>query len=648
MALGIAAMNSFAQADGPRGLFKMTEVIHRDGKSVVPDFTQYKYCNDNGTLQIQHNNYDPFSSFELVFSMRNVDGHPLHYTGSLSETEDKGEQIIPIDSTSFMLRWFSQMQNNYMFPYQQNIDERYVLNADKKNDVKIAFDLLNMKLGKKQSRLQGVWKLRGVQSQNRANSQYWVEETREQIYRVFGDSSDLTIQLDDNFPYSSAIVSVRPCEHKGENAFESDYKINIVNWFDKNTISTISYANDGKLMVLVWDRCNLPRNIQDFMGTNEPIMEKDITAYGVNSFKAKYGEKPDSIKSSFESFDFLVKCNENNNAIFPYLIEGGMGKEYKEMTQSLYDKVLSGEMNDDEACGRYVFWFNNHFDRHTSISAHTFSKLVDEEDRNTQAAKIKEYSPKPMACKLDNETYFVRIPSCSGDYPTWDWVKEKFEEFKASKCPYLIIDVRHNVGGSDGLGRQFYTQLTDTEQKFDNNNMLRNSFDNMERIKTFKRIFNKRGQSGSLADNILSQEDSEEQFLTWSEKQKGTVPDILEHQRNGEKPLIKRGAVIMDSGTGSAGESYIHWVKLYSNKIAKVYGNENSWGGEKTGNVNVIKIPNTNMEFVYPISCEDRIREACKTRKTGWAPDVIIPLPVPEKLTDNIDDWVLWVAKKMK
>ena len=40
--------------------------------------------------------------------------------------------------------------------------------------------------------------------------------------------------------------------------------------------------------------------------------------------------------------------------------------------------------------------------------------------------------------------------------------------------------------------------------------------------------------------------------------------------------------------------------------------------------------------------------KACREKKPGHKPDVIIPLPYPKQLTDNIDSWVLWVAKKMK
>lgn len=32
----------------------------------------------------------------------------------------------------------------------------------------------------------------------------------------------------------------------------------------------------------------------------------------------------------------------------------------------------------------------------------------------------------------------------------------------------------------------------------------------------------------------------------------------------------------------------------------------------------------------------------------GIAPDVRIPLPLPQTLTDNVDTWVRWVAEDMK
>ena len=33
---------------------------------------------------------------------------------------------------------------------------------------------------------------------------------------------------------------------------------------------------------------------------------------------------------------------------------------------------------------------------------------------------------------------------------------------------------------------------------------------------------------------------------------------------------------------------------------------------------------------------------------TGIAPDVRIDLPLPAKLTDNVDEWVIWVAEQLE
>ena len=42
------------------------------------------------------------------------------------------------------------------------------------------------------------------------------------------------------------------------------------------------------------------------------------------------------------------------------------------------------------------------------------------------------------------------------------------------------------------------------------------------------------------------------------------------------------------------------------------------------------------------------VMKQCRDKNPGYKPDVIIPLPYPKKLTDNIDEWVLWVAKDLK
>ena len=40
--------------------------------------------------------------------------------------------------------------------------------------------------------------------------------------------------------------------------------------------------------------------------------------------------------------------------------------------------------------------------------------------------------------------------------------------------------------------------------------------------------------------------------------------------------------------------------------------------------------------------------QVMQAEAAGIAPDVRIPLPLPEVLTDNVDTWTLWVAEDMK
>lgn len=55
-----------------------------------------------------------------------------------------------------------------------------------------------------------------------------------------------------------------------------------------------------------------------------------------------------------------------------------------------------------------------------------------------------------------------------------------------------------------------------------------------------------------------------------------------------------------------------------------------------------------NINIQYPISYSTRYEKGTCVDPTGIAPDVRIPLPYPKRLTDNIDEWVLWVAEDLK
>jgi len=117
---------------------------------------------------------------------------------------------------------------------------------------------------------------------------------------------------------------------------------------------------------------------------------------------------------------------------------------------------------------------------------------------------------------------------------------------------------------------------------------------------------------------------------------------------NERTSLVKRGAIIVDNKTASAAESPVRWIREYPKSHVKVYGRERTNGCDQTGNINRIRLPHSDITLVCPMTVDDIFMQLCKEKNPGHKPDVIIPLPYPEELTDNIDPWVLWVAKKMK
>ncbi|MBO4821261.1 MAG: hypothetical protein J5548_07310 [Prevotella sp.] len=162
-----------AQTSDLKGLYRLTEIVHQDGKHLEAGYKQYKYCLDDLTLTLT---YTPsiFKNQPFSFSVSNPDGKPLHLTGELSKTENRGIQTFGTSDSTFTLRWYNDRSafNEHLFPYQTNIDEKYELVRDSADVIQRSLNLLQMNLGDGRHRLQGAWKLRGIQQTNTATSQF--------------------------------------------------------------------------------------------------------------------------------------------------------------------------------------------------------------------------------------------------------------------------------------------------------------------------------------------------------------------------------------------------------------------------------------------------------------------------------------------
>lgn len=634
MLFGFSFQSITAQTSNPKGLYKLTEVVHQDGKHVEANFRQYKLGLDSLALMFS---YTPRIWDHQPISFTIYSNKPMVYTGELSKTENKGVQIFDVTDSTFTLRWFNDMSafNEYLFPYQTNSDELYVQVRDSSDAIQRALNLLQMKLGAKTHLLQGAWKLRGTQPDNNAASQYWIERSPRDIYQIFGSQENVSVYANARFPKGSMECVFTPCTYLSDNAFELYNQTCIVHWFNRDAISITSIDDTGHPIVTVWDRCGLPQNIQKTFGTDAPVMTKDISRFYADGFKEKYGVQPDSICKAFETFDYCVDANERNNAIFPVLMRNGFEAEYMAMKDSLLSRLIQGKINVDEAVGRYVFWFYKNFDRHTHCDSKLFRKLR-EEVLVDYTTLIPKYAPEPVGCKVDADTYLLRLPSCMGEVPTWDWLKKKEQEFKLSGCKNLILDLRNNEGGGDRYSLLFTEFMYDCSGPEDQHHYYYNGMENYWGLKD-----QCKAAPGNYVDQVKEEalRTEEGSLINWYTYKKRTEPYT---------PLVRKGAIIIDNGTASAGESPVRMVRNFSRSHAKVYGRERTMGCEQTGNCNSIRLPHTNIYLTYPMTVDEEFEKTCLERSPGYKPDVIIPLPYPKQLTDNIDEWVLWVAKKMK
>ena len=628
---GITTLSVSAQsADGPKGMYKLKEIVQQDGKHVEADFLQYKYCLDNYTFTIGFK-APQWGSHTYNIGISNPDGKPLAYTGELSKTENKGIQTWATSDSTFTVRWFNDRSdfNPRLFPFQTNIDESYELMQDSADIIRRTMDLLQMKLGDKVHRLHGVWKLRGHQKWNAAYSQYWIEKERVERYAIFGHDLAVMVVPNARFPQGEMRCIAMPCHFLSDKVIECDGNNMILNWFDDETVSVSAIDNNGYPRVTVWDRCGLPQNIQQVFGIDVPQMSKDISRFMIEGFEEKYGQKSNTIRWSFETFDYAVNVMERNNAIFPMLMRNGFADEYKSMKDTLLSRLMAEEIEVNEAVSRYVFWFYKNFDRHTFCDSQYFRKLVSEIHPDYSKLMSK-YAPEPVGCKVDDKTYLLRLPSCMGEVPTWEWLNKKADEFKSSGCENLILDLRGNGGGGDRYSLLF-TYFMGSEGAIRENRSY--YLCNTENNNCLRKV--------GWRNDVLARADSVEDgtYIDWWYMEEGTER---------YEPLVRKGAIIIDNCTASAGESPVAFVRNHSKCRAKVYGKERTMGCEQTGNVNRVKLPNIDITLTYPMTVHDTFEPTCKERNPGHKPDVIIPLPYPEQLTDNIDSWVLWVAKKLK
>jgi hypothetical protein len=342
-----------------------------------------------------------------------------------------------------------------------------------------------------------------------------------------------------------------------------------------------------------------------------------------------------TVEQNLEDYDFAVKYIEDNYSGFLDKVVDSNRADYESMKSHLRSQVEQGERPGWDAVGEYTAWFND-----THLSVHIYFK-DDEGNRigltekyNLKKKRIHyesqmEYAPKPVACKVTDKTFLIRFPSCGGD-PDMKWIKKSVKLFKKSHCRNLILDIRGNGGGDDRNWYPYLALVCD-HNAWESTSEYRNTPQNISYVQ----------KTGWPIAGVLKKESvkyPEAQYLRG-----GLFQRLYVHRPD---KRVQKAAVIVDNGVASAGEGMVLSFRAYSNRV-NVFGRDNTLGCLDYANVATIEMEHCGRTFQMPMSRKFGLPDGA-IDATGIAPDVRIPLPLPARLTDNIDEWVIWVAEQLE
>ena len=340
-----------------------------------------------------------------------------------------------------------------------------------------------------------------------------------------------------------------------------------------------------------------------------------------------------TLEQHLEDYDFAVKYIEDNYSGFSFWVNDSTQSDYEATKARLRGEVERSERPGWDAVAAYFGWFNDlHLSLHKKYpdedgNLTVWNKYHEKSKRRILYWKLMvEYDPKPLACKVTDKTFLIRFPSCGGETDS-KWIKNSIKQFKKSHCENLIIDVRGNRGGNDGLFEPYRKLLYDHEALLPKP-AYRNTPQNLAYLK-------KVGWNPIVHKLAANNPDAE--FLSLGY-------DLIRYKRVDNS--LHKAAMIIDNSVGSSGESIVLMTRACSYRTT-IYGRDNTIGCLDFANVAFVELPNSGISFQMPMSREDGLPET-SVDKSGIAPDVRIDLPLPARLTDNIDEWVIWVAEQLE
>ncbi len=339
---------------------------------------------------------------------------------------------------------------------------------------------------------------------------------------------------------------------------------------------------------------------------------------------ALWGQENNASRTDAADFDFGIAELETNYAGFPSKVTEANRETYEALKARCRKEVAEEGRKPWEALGELYAWFD---DFHLRVGRFATPYMQRE---LPSYETMEDYDPLPTYCKVTDRTFLIRFPSCDGEDPTPEWVNESIDAYRASGCENLIIDIRGNGGGMDGIFRPYTTLLYDRKARLDGAE-IRNTPAHIAWIDKIEVDW--------IQQLKEEMEKSEDEFVLMT-------PRWIEISYDSISPLPRRAALIIDATVASAAEQMVLTLRACSSRTT-VYGRDNTMGCLDYSNCRTVNLPQSGITLSVPMTRTCRLPDR-GIDQTGIAPDVRIPLPLPNELTDNVDEWTQWVAADLE
>lgn len=371
----------------------------------------------------------------------------------------------------------------------------------------------------------------------------------------------------------------------------------------------------------------MERSAKHVYPKDEPT-HADLNASLTDSIRTLEQRAIDNNLSCYEAGIYEL---EHNYAGFEWKVTDSNRAEYEQLKQDYRDSITMGAMYGPAGVAELCCYMQ---DFHLGCSFRMWSNRFPMQ-WPTYRQDMALYDPQPVARQVDDHTFLLRFPTCMGDDQYVSWVWASVDEYRKSGCENLIVDVRGNGGGNDWQYYPIY-RLLYAQPGVTHGVAMRNTQEVRDRMRA------------SIGDDEYwnakmdsAEAHNDERFYQWFDYKHDLIVD------EGVDPnRPRRAAIIIDRSVASSGEQFLIDVKSVAPDV-ELYGRDNSLGCIDFSNVISIPLTGSPNDIRIPTTVSNRVLDGQLIDGRGIEPDVRIPLPLPDTLSNNIDTWVLWVAEQM-